>query len=372
MSHVKPRTEAMETPGGIDHKKRTMAKSAAWLLLAASLGRSPGVQALAGSSEEFSENMQQPPWGDPSTLVSAIGAGTLAVASVAETVDAYCKGFAYIEHWRGRIPAEMAEFWGVPAMANRKAAVVGPPDYKQGMIRIVELGDDFQQAAYHETLGWAALEILVQSPDALVGQLEGLPFLQTGGPGDFKLRDGTVLFRAVQFTGPSGEPLFLTHHMRLDEWISVGRNNVGPLFIQTLVAHPYQQTRDFYLHTLAMKSRLEVDVLRANVAEAFGLPRDRLYKMAAVRAPEYCSIQIDEYPDATPERPAAPGCFAPGATMCTFTSHDLDAVAGALKIAGVQITEIGSTSIPPFTGSRAIFCRGFSGERVEFVEVLAV
>ena len=372
MSHLKTRTEAMGTSGGIDHKKRAMAKSAAWLLFAASLGRSPGVLALAGSSEEFSENTQQPPWGDPATLVSAIGAGTVAVASVAESVDAYCKGFAYVELWRGRIPAEMAEFWGVPAMANRAAAVIGPPEFNRGLIRIVELGDDFQQVAYHETLGWAALEIQVRSPDALVSQLEGLPFIHTGGPGDFILRDGTLLFRAVQFTGPSGEPLYLTQHMQLDQLAPVGRNNVGPLFIQTLVAHPYQQTRDFYLHTLALKSRLEVDVPRANVAEAFGLPRDRLYKMAAVRAPEYCSIQIDEYPDITPERPAAPGCFTPGATMCTFTTRDLDAVAGALQGAGVQITEIGSNSIPPFTGSRAIFCRGYSGERVEIVEVRAV
>ena len=372
MSHFKTRTEAMETPGGIDHKKRAMAKSAAWLLLAASLGPTSAVHALSGSSEELSEITQQPPWGDPSTLVSAIGAGTLAVASVAETVDAYCKGFAYIELWRGRIPAEMAEFWGVPAMADREAAVVGPPEFDRGLIRIVELGKDFQQVAYHETLGWAALEIQVRSPDALVSQLEGLPFIHTGGPGDFILRDGTLLFRAVQFTGPSGEPLYLTQHMQLDQLAPVGRNNVGPLFIQTLVAHPYQQTRDFYLHTLALKSRLEVDVPRANVAEAFGLPRDSLYKMAAVRAPEFCSIQIDEYPDITPERPAAPGCFTPGATMCTFTTRDLDAVAGALQGAGVQITEIGSNSIPPFTGSRAIFCRGYSGERVEIVEVRAV
>jgi catechol 2,3-dioxygenase-like lactoylglutathione lyase family enzyme len=254
-------------------------------------------------------------------------------------------------------------------MANRKAAVVGPPDYQAGMIRIVELGDDFQQVAYHQTLGWVALEILVQSPDDLVGQLEGLPFIQTGGPGSYRMPDGKVLYRAVQFTGPSGEPLFMTRHMALDEFISAGRNNVGPLFIQTLVSHPYQQTRDFYQRTLGMKSRLEIDVSRANVAKAFGLPPDRKYKMAAVRAPENCSIQIDEYPEETPERPAAPGCFTPGATMCTFTTHDLDTVAGALKGAGVEIAEISSNSIPPFMGSRAIFCRGYSGERVEIVEV---
>lgn len=345
-------------------------QSAVGLLVAGSLARSPGLHALSRSPKEPGEKTQQSPWGDPSTLVSAIGVGTVAVKSVAETVDAYTRGFGYEELWRGRITAEMAEFWGVPAMRDREAAVVGPPGFNRGLFRIVELGGDFQQVAYHETRGWVALEIHVRSPDAVLGQLEGLPFKHTGGPGDAKAPDGAPLYRAVQFKGPSGEPLYLTQHMQLDQLISVGRNNVGPLFIQTLVASPYPKTRDFYLHTLAMKARLEVDVPRRNVAEAFGLPRDRRYKMAAVRAPEYCSIQIDEYPDATPERPAAPGCFAPGAAMCTFTTRDLDAVAGALKGTDLQFTGIGSTSVPPFLGSRAIFCRGYSGERVEFVEVL--
>ena len=91
-----------------------------------------------------------------------------------DPVDAYTRGFAYVELWRGRITAEMAEFWGVPAMVDREAAVVGPPGFNRGLFRIVELGDDFQQVAYHETLGWAALEIHVRSPDALVSQLERL------------------------------------------------------------------------------------------------------------------------------------------------------------------------------------------------------
>jgi hypothetical protein len=367
MFQYDPPTDAENAPDCIDRNRRDLVKSAAWLTLTAAAALPASRRALAQGAA--GSGAATPAWGDPSTLVSAIGAGTLAVASVAETVEAYCKGFAYVEHWRGRIPQNMADFWGVPAMAGRAAAVVGPPDFQRGMIRIVELGKDFSKVSYHDTLGWVALEIQVRSPEAVVTQLKGLPFVHTGGPGQANEPNGNPIYRAAQFTGPSGEPLYMTQHMQLDKLISPGRNVVGPLFIQTLAASPYQETRDFYAQTLGMKMRMEIDTPRSNLVEKLGLPKGKLYKMAAVRAPEYCSIQIDEYPPSTPQRPATPGCFAAGVSMCTLTTHDLDAVKAAFTKAAVKFAEIDSNSCPPFNGSRAIFCLGRAGERVEVVEV---
>jgi hypothetical protein len=291
------------------------------------------------------------------------------VASLAETVEAYGKGFGYIVHWRGQIPRRMAEFWGVPAMAGRAAAVVGPPDFQRGMIRIAELGKDFKPVSYQDTLGWIALEIHVKSPEAVVTQLKGLPFTHTGGPGTASERNGTPIYRAAQFKGPSGEPLYMTQHMQLDQLISAGRNNVGPLFIQTVAVSAYQQTRNFYMQDLGMRMRMEIDTPRTSLVETLGLPKGRAYKMAALRAPEYCSIQIDEYPESTPTRPAAPGCFAPGVNMCTLTTRNLDAVKAAFQRGGLKFAEIDSNSCPPFDGARAIFGRGHGGERIEVVEV---
>ncbi len=368
MSKDKPLSDARNTSDSIDQNKRELARNSAWMLLTASLGI-PASASIFAASDEASAAPAVATWGDAGTLVSAIGVGTVAVASVTESVEAYTKGFGYVEHWRGQIPAEMAEFWGVPAMSGRNAAVVGPPDFQRGMIRMVELGNDFETISYHETLGWVALEIHVRNPDTLVDELKGLPFVHYGGPASFIGRDGKPVYRAAQFTGPSGEPLYMTQHMQLDELISAGRNNVGPLFIQTLNSGAYQPTRDFYLETLKMKMRMEIDVPRSKLVESLGQPEDKLYKMAAVRAPEYCSIQIDEYPETTPHRPAAPGCFSSGPSMCTLTTHNISAVKAALIKADVSYTEIVSNSIPPFKGSKAIFCLGHAGERVEFVEV---
>lgn len=354
-------TRPTTAPEVIDRSRRETIKAVASVLLATALGLRVPKAVAAGEAG-------QQTWGDPATLVSGIAAGTLSVPSVAETVAAYTKGFGYVESWRGKIPAEVAEFWGTPAMAGRAAAVVGPPAHRHGLIRVVELGDDFEKVDPYESLGWVALEIRVRSPDEVLGQLEGLPFVNTGGPGDSSTAGGAPAYRAAQFKGPSGEPLYMTQHTQLDGLLELRGNNVGPLFIQTLAARPYRETRDFYQETLALKSRMEIDVPRRNLVEKFGLPESRRYKMAAVRAPEYCSIQIDEYPEAVPARPTAEGCLPPHASMCTFATRDLGRVAGALREAGVSFNEIGSHALLPSTGGRALVARGHSGEIVEFVE----
>jgi hypothetical protein len=337
----------------IDLRRRALFRSAAGFAVGAAFAL-PATRAAFSAAPAANETA----WGDPATLVSAIGAGTLAAISVAQTIEAYTNGFGYVVHWRGNVPKESAELWGVPAMAGRDAAVLGPPDFNRGMIRVLELGKDFKETSLQATLGWVALEIHVKSPEEVVTQLKGKPFTHTGGPGNADDGAGAPLYRAAQFKGPSGEPLYMTQHLQLDKLISAGRNNVGPLFIQTLNTYPYEPTREFYQQTLGMKMRMEVKTRRDNGA-----------RMSAVRATEYCSIQIDEFGANTPRRPASPGCFAAGVNMCTLTTRALDPVKAALTKADVKFTEVTSNACPPFKGSRGLYLLGRGGERLEIMQV---
>jgi hypothetical protein len=357
------RLNAAEHAPEIDQSKRGLLKSAAGIAVATSVG------ALSARAASAAAPAAPSAWGDPATLVTSLGAGTLAARSVAETVEAYSKGFGYVEYFRGRVPREMAEFWGAPAMAGRDVSVMGPPGYNRGLIRIVELGSDFKEISFHETLGWAALEIHVRSPEEVVQQVKGHNFVHTGGPGTAKDNEGNAFYRAAQFKGPSGEPLYMTQHMQLDTLMSVGRNNVGALFIQTLNVPSYRETLDFYVNTLKMKMRIEVDVPRGNLVKELGTPANARYKMAAVRAPEFSAIQIDDYPKTVPTRPASPGCFAPGVNICTFKTRDIDAVKKALNGANIKYAEIESNNCPPFPYGRAVCFVGRGGERLEIVEV---
>ncbi len=55
--------------------------------------------------------------------------------------------------------------------------------------------------------------------------------------------------------------------------------------------------------------------------------------------------------------------------MSTLAVRDLDLLASALDDAEVAFTRTDSNSIPPGLRGRALACRGYSGEFVEFVEV---
>ena len=169
--------------------------------------------------------------------------------------------------------------------------------------------------------------------------------------GDEVDQDAVKVLDALRAAEPIGlrrteiSKLFSGHRSKakLDKLISAGRNNVGPLFIQTLNTYPYEPTRDFYQHTLGMKMRMEVKTRRDDGA-----------RMSAVRATEYCSIQIDEFAASTPQRPASPGCFSAGVNMCTFTTRALDPVKDALTKANVKFTQVTSNACPRSTS------RGFS------------
>jgi len=358
----------MDDTRAVDLTRRSLAKSAALLVAMASMGRAGTLLAETESPRRPLAPLPDWPWADPASLVSTIAAGTVAVPNVAEVVDAYRRGLGYTEHWHGQITAGMADFWGVPAMAGRAASVTGPAGLDNGLIRLVELGDDFQPIPSYPTLGWTALEIRVRNVDDMPAQLSGLPFVHTGGPRDLQFGSGPPTLRPAQFLGPAGEPLYFTEDLQVDRGKLIGGNNVGGIFLQTLTAVPYPETRDFYLKTLAMQLRAQVGFPRPNVAAIPGADATRMYKMASVRAPWYCAIQVDEYPDATQKRPAVPGCFPPGICMCTLQVPDLDAVAEALRGIELPFTRTDANAMPPWAGGRAIACRGYSGEIVEFIE----
>lgn len=349
-------------------KKRNFIKSTGMILASTAFGRTGSLLAATVPQEVHLQEMPDRPWADPASLVTTIAAGTIAVPNVDEMVSTYKQGLEYVEHWRGTISEETARFWGTPAMAGRAAAVLGPPDLKTGLIRFVELGDDFKYVPSHTTLGWTALEVRVRNVDAMVEQLAKTTIKHTGGPADLKFGSGPPTLRAAQFEGPAGEAIYFTQDLQFDRAKIIGRNNVGGILLQTLVAVPYVPTRDLYLKTLAMQLRVEASFPRANVAETFGVDKSIFYKMASVRAPQYCAIQVDEYPDITPARPAAPGCLPPAACMSTLAVRDLNLVASALEVAGVPFTRTETAAMLPGFGGRALACRGYSGEFIEFVE----
>lgn len=348
--------------------RRTFTKSALLTLLGAICGPASAASGSTRSGQVNLQAMPSRPWADPASLVISIAAGTVAVENVADSVRAYREGLGYVEHWRGKLSVETAEFWDAPEMAGKTAAVVGPRELQSGLIRFVELGSEFRRIESHTTLGWAALEIRAKNVDAMPGQLAGSAIMHTNGPADLKFGSGPPSLRAVQFKGPSGEPLYFTQDLQFDRSPLIGKQNVGGVFLQTLVAVPYIKTRDLYLRSLGMQLRVEASVPRSGVARQSGAEPGKMYRMASVRAPEYNSVQIDEYPGTIGARPRTPGYLPSGVAMCTLRVRSIELVAAALQEIDVPFRRLASNSVPPYVGTQALCCVGFSGEIIEFVE----
>lgn len=352
----------------IDRKRRQLLVAAGQCCAPAALASVSGLLGMSIPSRLLGLEPWTGPWADPMSLVAGIACGTVCVQSVDESLAAYVDGLGYVAHWKGAVPALLAEFWGTPAMAGRAAAVVGAPRPHSGLIRLLELGDDFQPLGDRPALGWRALEIRARDVDAVPGQLAGTGITHVGGPADLKFGPAPAAFRAAQFRGPSGEPLIFTEDLQFDRTPIIGGDNVGGIFLQTLVASPYEPTRDFYLKSLAMQLSLEVRLPRSEVEAALNLENRSMYRMASIRAPWYSTIQVDEYPEATRSRPTAPGCLPPGVCMTTLAVPDLDGVAKVLRETGVAYSSLERNSIPPLFEGRSLACRGCSGEHVEFIE----
>jgi hypothetical protein len=356
----------------IDRKRREFLSTSVHLCAPAALAPLAGLFALSTPTRALGLEPWVGPWADPASLVAGIACGTVGVRNLAESLPAYLNGLGYVAHWKGVVSARLAELWGVPGMAGKAAAVVGPPQPHSGLIRLMELGSDFLAPGEQPTLGWRALEIRVLDVDAMPAQVAGTAIEHTGGPADLKFGPEPAAFRAAQFLGPSGEPLIFTEDLVFDRTPIIGGDNVGGIFLQTLVASPYVPTRDLYLKSLAMQLSLEVRMPRTGVEEALGISDKAMYRMSSIRAPWYSTLQVDEYPATVGPRPRSPGCFPTGVCMSSLAVPDLDRVEDVLQQAGVPCNRLNSNAIPPLFEGRSLACAGFSGEHVEFIETAAL
>ena len=306
----------------------------------------------------------------PAPLTSGIAAGTASVPSVEDAVNQYCKWFDYVVHWRGKVTAAQATLWEAPGVAGHPAALVGPKDMQQGLIRFVEVS--VKPTPAFTTRGWTALELRTRNVDELAQRLEGSPFKRIGGPADLTFAKPPRL-RAMQALGLGGEALYCTQSL-LDPngpypGGQLGPNNVGTLFIVVLACWPYPATRDFYIQTLGMKLGFEAEFALRFANRYLGWPADRKGVLATARSGPSSLIELDGYPEEVLPRPTPGGSLPSGVSICTLEVPDIEKVARALQAASIPFRRLSSRLSEPLYRKRpALALRGRSGEIVELVE----
>ena len=281
---------------------------------------------------------------------------------------AYCRHLHYRTVGAGRVPAELAQLWGLEAAAGADYVLLAPADDARHFIRLLQV-DTGPASRPFSVPGWSAAEILVNDVDSLAHSLADSPFSVVGPPADLSFTDK---IRACQVVGPAGEALYLTQVKGEIPGFSLAPTDrtVAHCFVVILATASLPAAKEFYQARFAVADAPVIDARVTMMSTAFGLPREHRHRISALTLgnPGYL-VEVDELPPAagngvrsytaragTADRQAREGTLPPGIAMVSFSCN--------------SAPEHGNSRIlaePPYNGRQVGFCAGASGEVLELV-----
>lgn len=291
---------------------------------------------------------------NPSTL-GAIRCVTLATERVDATENAYTEHLGFSVVHRGHVSKEQAQLWQSAEEAGSRLVLLQPASGVDFWLRIVESPavPDYRPLT---TYGWNASEYIVQDVDRLAVALADSPFEELAPPADLSFSDA---IRAMQVLGPANEVLYLTQFKRPVPEFDVpdAHCEVDRVFISILGGSSLDKLQDYYHSEFGVARAPVLEAVISVMSDAFGLPADRMHKLAALTLRGQCFIEADQCPEAATERPGHPGRLPPGTAMVSFEHHG-------------RLTNGVSLEGPEYCGPASIRY-GAAGEIIELVEYLS-
>lgn len=291
----------------------------------------------------------------PHSLVSA----TIVVHDLAASVSAYSAHLGYSAAHTGKISAQGASLWDAPAIEGAPYALLAAQSGKGGVLRLIESAQ-YSDYTGLTSYGWNAVELLAQDPVSLAEQLSGSAFEVIGLPRELTSGDSIL---AMQARGPSGEVLYMTRlgTPEYQKSYGVAESFVDRPFILVVAGPSLPELEAFYGETLGNEiisfGTSTIDV----VSDALGKPADSLYPLSVARLNQV-SIELDGYPEGTPNKPCAEGMIPAGIAMISLTTDSLDALDLPWRTAPQTLPG------PHYGGRRAAVTQGPGGEWIEFIE----
>jgi hypothetical protein len=249
-------------------------------------------------------------------------------------------------------------------MEGREYILMQPASRANIYLRLVQV-DAAPDYVPMKTIGWNAIEILVQDPVELGKTLakKGSPFQIIGPPRPIAPNSPV---HAMQVTGPAHEVLYLTNPGEAYLRASGGQGIatfVDRPFIMILGGRHIDEMLKFYhlkfgLKVSEMPSKGRITVLN----KAFGLDINTTHPMGMARVSQQYSIEIDGYPEQATERPTKDGELPPAIAMVSFEVKSLDNLGVPLLAPAVRIASA------PYNGRRVGVVRGVTGELIELIQ----
>jgi len=284
---------------------------------------------------------------------------TLTVADVARSAATYAEWLDYTVVEQGPLADDLAAAWGAPASAGRASAVMAPASGANIFIRFVE-GDPVPDYQPLRTHGWAAIEICVEDVLAVNARMEKSPFEIIGPPREI---EGLDSIYPMQVKGPDGEIVYFTQ-IRSDLpafRLPRAKSLIDHLFILVLACSDMRASIKWFEDTTNLSLGRTMEIKYTMLANAFGTPEDELHEICTIVHDKDVFLELDQYPPAATPRPGHAGALAPGVSIATLTTPDIDAVAGD------WLTPPTPRQGAIYGGARTGVLRGLDGELVELV-----
>ncbi len=293
-------------------------------------------------------------------MLKSIYIVTILVLSTVESEKAYEQNLAYAVEARGEISGQLAKAWEMPQIEGSPYVLMRPDSSEQVYLRFIqaETRGNYEPM---KTLGWNAIEILVQDPDALAKSLDKSQFEIIGAPA-FLTEQQNI--RAMQALGPDQEVLYLTRVIDpgASEFNLVSATSyVDRVFIMVLGTGDISATSAWYSEWLGQAISGPWPYQVGVLSTAWNKPVDTVYDLSLAQLQESFLIEIDEYPASSVKRSPALAGLPFGPAMVSFKVDSLASVAEKL---GKQAQVIAAA---PYSGQSVLLIQGPSGEWIELV-----
>ncbi len=292
-------------------------------------------------------------------ILSRIKMATIGAADVDTVEEWYTTWLKYTVVERGTVDEAVARSWGTPNTAGRKFITMQSDAKDDVYIRAVEV-DWVPGYKAITTLGWNAIEIIVDDIDTLHETMLQSPFRHIGGPNNLGGNNASI--RAAQYIGPAEDVIYLTCETgnRETSPLPIPRGAVDRPFIMILSGTDIDAMESFYADNFKMTYNGYRFISKGGlISKMQGHSPDQEYNMGLIRCRERGNnIELDEYLPGTPPRPSAPGQLPPGIAITSFNIDDLDAV--DLDFISEPIIEYGGKRTATFIGP--------TGELTELIE----
>lgn len=281
------------------------------------------------------------------TALGPVALCTLIARDGATVAQAYTDWMHQQISWSGPLLAETADAVGYGQLAGNRSWLLSNMAGRQ-WLQIIEHTDAADRDALN-SFGWLAMEVLVESVDALAATLQESPFELLRPPADLDVSDK---IRACQVRGPAGEILYLTQLKGavppFD--LPVCQAPVDHLFIPVL-STPSRDSSLAQYSGISGSEGISFDTRITVVNQARGFELERRHPVATLQLAGQALIEIDQIA-ATPEIDAA--IYSGMASVAFYCGNEPDSTARP-------------QSSGAFTGSQASAHTGTAGEHFTLI-----